>query len=127
MKDITKTLKGFSSLSEFRNFLNEQINDGQEISRGKDPQDKSKEQKKEEAPEAPSDGGDAAGGEEGGAEAPVVDPVAAPGSQVTVGNKKEDDMEADPEAKQVKISGKKDKIDMKPTAKIEPTNGINSQ
>ena len=120
MKDITKTLKGFTSLSEFRNFLNEQINDGQEISRGKDPQDKSKEQKAQEEPEAPS-------GEEASAEQPVFDPVAAPGSQVSIGNKKEDDMKADPEAAKVEISGEKNKIDMKPTTKIDTSNGINSQ
>lgn len=40
-------VKKFGSLSNFRDFLNEQINDGQEISRGKDPNDISKEQKRE--------------------------------------------------------------------------------
>lgn len=39
-------IKQFGSLSNFRNFLNEKINDGAEISRGKDINDMSKEQKR---------------------------------------------------------------------------------
>jgi len=40
-------VKSFGTLSNFRDFLNEQINDGAEISRGKDSNDMSKEQKRE--------------------------------------------------------------------------------
>ena len=117
--DITETLRGFANLAEFRDFLEEAINDGQEISRGKDPNDKSKEQKSEE--EAPEEA-PAEGGEEGmEAEEPIVDPVASPGSQVTIGNK-DVDKNADPEAAEVKISGNKDKINMKATAKIDAPN-----
>lgn len=116
--DITETLKGFVSLAEFREFLEEQINDGQEISRGKDPLDKSKEQKSEEEPVEEEEGEEVVAGEEGGEEAaPVVDPVAAPGSQVTIGNKTIDKNE-DPDAVEVKISGKKNKVKMNPTANI---------
>lgn len=116
--DITETLRGFFNLAEFRDFLDEQINDGQEISRGKDPNDKSKEEKKEAESDAPE------GGEEE-PEAPVVDPTNAPGSQVTIGNK-DKDVEADPDAVSLKVSGKKDKINMKPIAKIDPSNGFDS-
>jgi hypothetical protein len=40
-------VKQFGTLGNFRDFLNEQINDGAEISRGKDVNDMSKEQKRE--------------------------------------------------------------------------------
>lgn len=118
MKDITETLKGFESLAAFRDFLQEKINDGQEISRGKDPNDKSKEQKSEEPP--------ADDKEEEEAEGPVIDPTAAPGSQVTIGNK-ELEGEEEIESSKIEISGKQEKINMKPQAKLDPSNGINSQ
>ena len=121
--DITETLKGFTNLAEFRDFIEEKINDGQEISRGKDDNDKSKEEKKDESEEseAPTEGGEGEGGGEAEAEAPVIDPVAAPGSQIALGNKVVDAKD-DPEAMEVKISGKSNKLNMKPTATIDDSN-----
>ena len=118
MNDFDKILKGFGDISSLVKFLNEKINDGQEISRGKDPNDKSKEQKMNEA--EPPKGGDAAGG--GEAAAPIIDPAAAPGSQINIGNK-----QLDPEfssyTDKINISGKKDIINVKPRAQINQSNG----
>ena len=59
MENISNLLKNFKNLNEYTEFLNQLVEaDGQEISRGKDPNDKSKAEKEEEAPEE--------GGPEGG-------------------------------------------------------------
>ena len=126
-------VKQFGSLANFRNFLSEKINDGAEISRGKDKTDTSKEQKKEkkiskevkknadgsgtevhydtspedEAPPPPPPG-------------PPVDPAAAPGSQIAVGKKDIDNNEADAEkAVNIKLSGKKEKLNLKPKVTVK--------
>ena len=118
-KQLNSVLKHFGDLDAWMNFLNEQINDGAEISRGKDPNDKSKEQKAEEA--APPDAGAEAGGEAAAAAAPpIIDPSAAPGSQISIGKKLEKTFDA--KAKEIEISGKKQKLNMKPRANIL-TNG----
>ena len=122
-------VKQFGTLSNFRSFLEEQIsekiNDGAEISRGKDANDKSKEEKKiskEVQKNADGSGSethyDTSGEEMPPAEdmpppTPPVDPTAAPGSQIAVGKKDTDD-EADPEAIPIKLSGKKEKLNTKP-------------
>lgn len=110
--DITELAKKFGSLGQFTQFLDEKINDGEQISKGKSPTDKSKEEKAAEQ-EAPAEGG-----EEMEPEAPVVDPVAAPGSQVAVGNKNTS-KEINPEAKKLKVGKEKDKVDLKPRIEIE--------
>ena len=126
-------VKQFGSLANFRNFLSAKINDGAEISRGKDKTDTSKEQKKEkkiskevkknadgsgtevhydtspedEAPPPPPPG-------------PPVDPAAAPGSQIAVGKKDIDNNEADAEkAVNIKLSGKKEKLNLKPKVTVK--------
>ncbi len=122
-------VKQFGTLSNFRSFLEEQIsekiNDGAEISRGKDPNDKSKEEKKiskEVKKNADGSGTEThydTSGEEMPPEdnmpppAPPVDPTQAPGSQIAVG-KKDVDGEADPKAIPIKLSGKKEKLNTKP-------------
>lgn len=115
MEHISNLLKNFKTLSEYTEFLNSLVEaEGSEISRGKDPNDESKVEKEAEAEEAPAEGGE---GEEMAGEEPVVDPVAAPGSQVAIGNK-EVDKTADPDAVKIEISGEKDKIDTKPKKQV---------
>lgn len=117
--DIKEALKGFYSLAEFRDFLNEQepkINDGEQISKGMSPDEKSKEEKEEEqAPEAQEDPNDPvplpAEGE--APPAPTIDPTQAPGSQVAIG-KKDVKKSEDPKAVKISLSGKKQKLEMKP-------------
>jgi len=127
-------VKQFGSLANFRDFLSEKINDGAEISRGKDKNDTCKEQKKEkkiskevdkkadgsakevhydtspeqEAPQAEMPPG------------PPVDPTAAPGSQISIGKKDIDNNEADAEkAVSLKLSGKKEKLNLKPKITVK--------
>ena len=121
MKNLDKVLKHFNNdMNEWVSFLNEKINDGAEISRGKDPNDISKQQKKNDvasnAVQMP------AGGEEMGAVPPIIDPSQAPGSQISIG-KKHVSADADPESMKIKISGEKEKINMKPTANTSFNNG----
>ena len=118
MENISNLLKNFSNLNEYTEFLNQLVEaEGSEISRGKDPHDKSKAEKEEEAaPEG--EGGEEMPPEEGGEE-PIVDPIAAPGSQVAIGNKDLSDTD-DPKAVKVKISGEKTKIDLKPKHEVNP-------
>ena len=143
-------LKEFKDLDAFKLWLKEKVNDGEQISKGKDGDDDSKEKKKEEAPEKPDPAGDKEEeSEEGEDEAPPeqapnpmadggdaaavageqtpVDPVAMPGSQVAMGgikNKDKDKDEPNPHAVEIDISGKKDKIKMRPTIELDP-NGFN--
>ena len=127
MKDFDKILSKFGDLASFVRFLNEQINDGQEISRGRSPVDKSKQAKVNEAPPkppGPSGGGGDAGGE-GGEAAPtpaIIDPSQAPGSQITIGNK-QPDPEFDEYTDEIRLSGKQDVVDTKPRAKVTQSNG----
>lgn len=134
-----KILKEFGSIQALHLFLREKINDGEEISKGKSPNEQSKEQKKDEAPEKPDPVGDAEAeapesepapemsGPEGGAEMaagdePVVDPVSTPGSQVQMGgiphDEKDDKVIDNPDAVEIKISGKKNKINKRPSVDV---------
>ena len=122
MTKLNKVLKHFNNdLGEWVSFLNEKINDGHEISRGKDPHDVSKQQKLNAQP--------AEGAPEGGAEAaaavpPIIDPSQAPGSQISIGKKNVKD-QLDPESMKIEISGKTEKIDMQPRINTLPINGTN--
>lgn len=119
MKHISSILKQFKTLQEYTEFLESLVEaEGSEISRGKDPNDKSKKEKSEEQePEAESEV-PAEGGEEAAVEEPVIDPVAAPGSQVAIGNKDVNDAD-DPKAVKVEVSGKKQKINLKPKIEVD--------
>lgn len=111
--ELEDVIGKFGSLKEFTMFLREKINDGEQISKGKSPTEKSKEQKaaEQEAPAEPE-------GEEGmEPEVPVVDPVASPGSQISVGNK-EVSKEKDPDSKKIEVGKEKDKVDMTPRIEI---------
>jgi len=125
-------VKKFGSLSNFREFLNEKINDGEQISKGKTDTETSKEEKKEKKiskeVEKNSDGSssethyDTSGDEvppPAPPPGPPVDPTQAPGSQIAVGRKEVDDVEADPKAVPVKISGNKEKVNMKPKITVK--------
>lgn len=99
-------LMAFDSLSEFTEFMNEKINDGEEISKGKSPTDQSKEEKAE-------------GEMEGGVEmeappAPIVDPHQAPGSQIALGKKKQKSS-VNSKTQKIKVGQTKEKINVRPT------------
>lgn len=124
-------VKSFGSLSNFREFLDEKINDGEQISKGKTPSETSKEEKKEKKVskevEKKSDGSstethyDTSGDEVPPPmppPGPPVDPTQAPGSQVSVGKKDVED-EADPKAVPLKLSGKKEVVNMKPKITVK--------
>ena len=119
MEHISNILKQFTNLQEYTEFLESLVEaEGSEISRGKDPNDKSKKEKGEEQePEAEGEV-PAEGGEEEAAEEPVIDPVAAPGSQVAIGNKDVNDAD-DPKTIKVEVSGKKQKINLKPKIEVD--------
>jgi len=122
-------VKKFGSLSNFREFLNEKINDGAEISRGKTSTETSKEEKKEkkiskEVKKNADGSGTETHYDTSGEEVPPpppgppVDPTAAPGSQVAIGRKDVED-EADPKAVKIKLSGKTEKVNMKPKITVK--------
>lgn len=144
-----KLLKEFGDIETLARFLREAINDGEQISKGKSPDEKSKEEKEDDAggekPEAPEkpeaeepeadeggeapaapEGGDAAAAAAAGAEEPIVDPVAMPGSQVAMGGitrdgKKDKVDEPEPNSVKIEVSGKKDKVKMHPVVDTDPS------
>ena len=143
--DIDNIIKYFANLREFSEFVDEikEAADGEEIARGMNPNDKSKQEKNgQSAPpegkppiEAPETDGESEGGPKeeaepggapmesgaGGGEAPVIDPVAAPGSQIAVGKKIESSIHKKPKTKAVEVSGKeKVEINTNPKIKIDP-------
>lgn len=125
--DIGSVLKNFRTLNEFNEFLAEIADKGHEVSRGMDPNDKSKSQKDDQQRPA-MDEQESAGPETetvAGAEAPApegvtIDPVAAPGSQVAIGKKVKSDIHEKPKTKAVSVSGsEKTKVDTKPNVVID--------
>lgn len=119
-EDLRYLLSKFETISEFRDFMHEQINDGAEISRGKDENDESKEEKQEEEESKEAPAAAPAEGGEGGLEppaAPLIDPSQAPGSQIAIG-KKEKDISIDPDSVKIKLSKKQEKLDMSPTVTL---------
>ena len=129
-------VKQFGSLANFRDFLSEKINDGAEISKGKTSTETSKQEKKEkQISKEVKKNADGSGSEvhydtspeEPQADTPPptppgppVDPTAAPGSQISVGKKDIDNNEADAEkAVNIKLSGKKEKLNLKPKVTVK--------
>ena len=142
MREFDEVLKKFGNLREFSEFLNDLVEaaDGQEIARGMNPNDRSKEEKSkaegqteeptgstpeepqtEEAPSEQQQPVEAAEGEAGG-EAPTIDPVAAPGSQVSIGKKVESKIHKKPKTKALDVKGSDAtvKVDTKPHIDIDP-------
>lgn len=122
MKEIFNILSEFKNLKEYTEFMDSLIEkavDGNEISRGMNQHDKSKQQKKvAKEVQKNADGSatevhyDTSGDEVAmEPEAPAPMPL-APGQQVTVGNKKL--TKTTPPTVEVEISGKTEKIDTKP-------------
>ena len=144
MSDINDVIKQFANLREFSDFLGELVEaaDGQEIARGMNPNDKSKQEKSgqsqtEGGPEAsasdtPSEPGGPGGPEQGEAgevvegeapegESPTIDPVAAPGSQVSIGKKVESRIHKKPKTKALDVKGsEKVSVDTKPNIEVDP-------
>jgi len=119
-------VKKFGSLANFRDFLSEKINDGAEISRGKDSNDTSKEVEKKADGSSTETHYDTNTGEEQPNPAemppptPPVDPAAAPGSQVAVGKKDTKSNEADADkAVKIELSGQKEKLNLKPKVTVK--------
>lgn len=123
--ELFDQIKSHMTLSEWTSFLQEKINDGEQISKGKNPTDISKEQKKEKivSKEVDKKANGAAKEvhydtqHEVDAQMPPEEPAPAappaPGSQVKIGKK---DKKSDIDDKPVKVSASKDKekVDMKP-------------
>lgn len=121
--ELFDQIKSHMSLSEWTEFLQEKINDGEQISKGKSPTDISKEQKKDKivskevekkangaAKEVHYDTQHEVDAQMPGEEPAPVAP--APGSQVKIGKKEKSDVEDKPVA--VKVGKEKEKVDMKP-------------
>ena len=131
MIQITDILPNFSTLKEYREFLDtlvEKSADGAEIARGMDKNDKSKQQKKEQvvtkevqrnangsSKETHYDHVDTSV-EEPQAPPPVPVP---PGQQVNIGNKQPSDVQVGPKTAEIKIGSEKDKIELKPKLDIK--------
>ena len=130
MSNIGSMLQHFGNLKEFNEFLAQLVEktaDGQEIARGMSPNDKSKDEKSEEsAPQPPiqqepQQAAEAGAPPEGAGAA--IDPVAAPGSQVSIGKKVKDTIHTQPKATKVEVKGDKTpKVNMKPSVIIDKNN-----
>ena len=133
MKHITEILPNFKTLNEYKEFIESLAEArGEEISRGKNQYDKSKQQKKSEtfvskevkkhangaSTETHYDQLDPSIGEQ-----PEEPPQPLmPGQQVNFGNKPTEGTEASLDVKTVRIdlSGEKDKVNLKPVIKDKP-------
>lgn len=129
-------LKEFKSIKDLTEFL-EEAADGAQISAGKSPLDRSKDDKKraepgdqpepngddqeagvEQDPEVPPSGGEAPPPEgEAGAQAP------APGANISIGKKVIDKGKVEKESP-VCVTGKEEKIDTKPKATTTDSTGM---
>lgn len=117
LKDILSEFEG--DIDEFIEVL-EQIkeDEGEQISNGKNPLEKSDDEEEKEV----SDGEAAPANAPADAGAPASVPGEVPGANVAIGNKEFDNDEADAEkTREIKLSGKQDKIDTKPHTKLNPS------
>lgn len=138
-KELHNILSEFKTMKEYTDFMGalvEKKADGNEISRGMNKHDKSKDQKKDDAPQTflskkVSKGADGSAEEEHfdqhdpsvGAEPPPPPPVPLePGQQVKIGNKQVDPSKVEPETVKISLSGKKEKLVTKPRLSKNPTN-----
>lgn len=112
--------------------LVEKAQSGQEIARGMDKHDKSKEQKKEQvvtkevkknangsSSETHYDHIDTNVDQPMEPEAPPPAPI-PPGQQMTVGNKPEPKIDTTPRTVEIKLDGKSDTLNMKPRLRKDP-------
>ena len=119
LKDILSEFEG--DIDEFIEVL-EQIkeDEGEQISNGKNPLEKSDDEEEKEVSDGEAAPANAPASAAGGGLASV--PGEVPGANVAIGNKEFDNDEADAEkTREVKLSGKKDKVDTKPQTKSNPS------
>lgn len=133
MIKITDILPNFSTLKEYRDFLNDLVEktaDGQEIARGMDKHDKSKDQKKQQVVKKEvKKHANGASTEthydhiDPSVEQPEVNPPIPlqPGQQVNIGNKNPDITYSKPKTKLIDINAEKDKIELKPRIDVHNT------
>lgn len=128
MVKITDILPNFATLKEYRDFLDQLVEkkaDGQEIARGMDKHDKSKQEKKQVVSKEVKKNANGSSTEthydhiDPEPEQPPEEQEAPatplqPGQQVNIGNKNINKSYLEPKTVDIKIGGEKDKIDLKP-------------
>lgn len=135
MKHIYDIVSNFNTLKEYTEFMEQLVEksaSGDEISRGMNKHDKSKDQKTKtfvsKEVKKHANGGatekhysQADASLEQVPEAPEEPPQPLqPGQQVKIGNKQIDQQSMKPKTVEIDISGEKDKLNMKPTMKKDP-------
>jgi len=135
MKQIYDIVSNFNTLKEYTEFMDQLVEkkaDGNEISRGMNKHDKSKDQKtktfvSKEVKKHVNGGATEKHYSQSdmSLEMPPQEPEAPPqplppGAQTRIGNKVVDAQQAGPKTKAIELSGKKQKIDMKPRMQKNP-------
>jgi hypothetical protein len=116
IEDLLKTYEGdIDSFIETIQKIAE--DDGEQISNGKNPLEKSDDEEEQEVSD-----GEAVPAGAAEPQAALSVPGEVPGANVAIGNKQFDNDKADAdETQEIKLSGKKDKIDTKPQTKVNPS------
>ena len=135
MKQVHDILSGFKTLKEYTEFMHqlaEKSADGNEISRGMNKHDKSKQQKTKTfvSKEVKKNANGSSSEKHFSQHDPSLDtapedqaPPPAPlqpGQQITIGNKVVDQQQTTPKTKPIELSGKKQKLNMKPSIQKNP-------
>lgn len=131
MKHIYDIVSNFGTLKEYTEFMEQLVEKsaaGDEISRGMNKHDKSKQEKKQVLTKEVKKNANGSATEKhydhidpAVEEAPVEPPQPLePGQQVKIGNKQIEQESMKPKTVQIEISGEKDKLDMTPTMKKDP-------
>lgn len=131
MKHIYDIVSNFNTLKEYTEFMEQLVEKkaaGDEISRGMNKHDKSKQEKKQVLTKEVKKNANGSATEKHydhidpmPEEAPEEPPQPLePGQQVKIGNKQIDQQSMKPKTVKIDISGEKDKLDMKPTMKKDP-------
>lgn len=136
MKHIYDIVSNFNTLKEYTEFMEQLVEKkaaGDEISRGMNKHDKSKTEKKAEKKQVISkEVKKHANGSSTEKHYDHIDPNVEqqpeqppvplqPGQQVNIGNKKINQQALKPKTIPVELSGEKDKLNMRPTVKVNPT------
>lgn len=131
MKHIYDIVSNFNTLKEYTEFMEQLVEKsaaGDEISRGMNKHDKSKQEKKQVLSKEVKKNANGSSSEKHYdhidptvEEAPEEPPQPLqPGQQVKIGNKQIDQQSMKPKTVEIDISGEKDKLNMKPTMKKDP-------
>ena len=134
MKQIYDIVSNFKTLKEYTEFMEQLVEkkaDGGEISRGMNKHDKSKTQKKQVVSKEVKKHANGSTTEkhydhiDPSVEQPMEPPAPPPqplppGSQTKIGNKMVDPQQAGPKTKAIELSGKKQKLNMKPRMQKNP-------